>query len=121
MALGGWASNNKFSLMGGVRATAQMISYEIALGLIVICMIMHYQTVSIGEMVLSHQAQGIWHWGIWHRFPALLERSFQEVFANSSPLWYRPIPYSLAKRLSCPGMVKNPLLLSVCIFRQYAS
>ena len=67
VALGGWASNNKYSLMGGVRATAQMISYEIAMGLVVLCMIMHYHTVSLNEMVAGQQAQSFWHWGIWRQ------------------------------------------------------
>lgn len=51
LALGGWASNNKFSLLGGVRATAQMISYEIGIGLIIVCMVMHYQSLSLRVMV----------------------------------------------------------------------
>ena len=64
VALGGWASNNKFSQLGGVRAMAQMSSYEIAMGLIVLCMIMHYHTVSINEMVGGVQAKGVLHWGV---------------------------------------------------------
>ena len=59
VALGGWASNNKYSLLGGVRATAQMISYEIGLGLVILCMAMQYGTVSLREMV-EQQAAGWW-------------------------------------------------------------
>jgi NADH-quinone oxidoreductase subunit H len=38
--IGGWASNNKFSLIGAIRASAQMISYEIAMGLSIIALIL---------------------------------------------------------------------------------
>ncbi len=38
--IGGWASNNKFSLLGAIRASAQMISYEIAMGLSIIALIL---------------------------------------------------------------------------------
>ena len=49
--IGGWASNNKFSLMGAIRASSQMISYEIAMGLAIIALIMTTGTLSIGEIV----------------------------------------------------------------------
>src|SRR5690606_20289998 len=45
--LGGWASNNKFSLMGAVRAASQSISYEIAMGLSIIAILMVTQTLSL--------------------------------------------------------------------------
>jgi NADH-quinone oxidoreductase subunit H len=67
LALGGWASNNKFSLMGGVRATAQMISYEIGMGLIILCMVMQYQTLSLRTMVDAQTQELFWiipQWGI---------------------------------------------------------
>ncbi|MBC7451405.1 MAG: NADH-quinone oxidoreductase subunit NuoH [Cytophagales bacterium] len=49
--IGGWASNNKFSLMGAIRASSQMISYEIAMGLAIIALIMTTGTLSIREIV----------------------------------------------------------------------
>lgn len=49
--LGGWASNNKFSLLGGIRAAAQVVSYEAAMGLSVISILMVYGTVHLGDMV----------------------------------------------------------------------
>ncbi|ABG58647.1 NADH-quinone oxidoreductase subunit NuoH [Cytophaga hutchinsonii] len=49
--IGGWASNNKFSLMGAIRASSQMISYEIAMGLSIIALVMTTGTLSIGEIV----------------------------------------------------------------------
>ena len=65
--LGGWASNNKWSLLGALRSTAQMISYEVTLGLTIIGILMVYQSVRLDEIV---RAQGdllfgfIPKWGI---------------------------------------------------------
>ena len=59
--IGGWASNNKFSLMGAVRAASQMVSYEIAMGLSIIALIMMTGTLSLKE--ISMQQAG-WHWNV---------------------------------------------------------
>jgi NADH-quinone oxidoreductase subunit H len=58
-ALGGWASNNKYSLLGGLRAASQMVSYEVTLGLTLIGAIMIYGTLQIDEMV-RWQAANTW-------------------------------------------------------------
>ncbi|MGA9523916.1 MAG: complex I subunit 1 family protein [Myxococcaceae bacterium] len=58
-ALAGWASNNKFALLGGVRASSQMISYEVALGLGLVGMMMAFSTVQLTEMTA---AQGNYLW-----------------------------------------------------------
>jgi len=58
-ALAGWASDNKFSLLGGLRAASQMVSYEVTLGLTVIGAIMIYGTVRVDEMV-RWQAEHAW-------------------------------------------------------------
>ena len=63
VALSGWSSNSKFSLLGGVRATAQVISYEIGLGLVILCMVMQYGTLSLREMV-QQQSAGVGAWGV---------------------------------------------------------
>lgn len=58
-ALAGWASNNKFSLMGGLRAASQMVSYEVTLGLTLIGILMLYGTLRVDEMI-RWQAQNTW-------------------------------------------------------------
>jgi len=50
IVIGAWASNNKFSLLGGVRGSAQMISYEIAMGLSVIGVLMVYGTLELQDI-----------------------------------------------------------------------
>jgi len=59
--LGGWASNNKYSLYGAIRASSQMISYELAMGLSVIAIVMLSGSLSLREIV-SQQAG--FHWNI---------------------------------------------------------
>jgi NADH-quinone oxidoreductase subunit H len=51
VVIGGWASNNKYSFLGGLRATANMISYEIPLGLSVLCIVVMYGTLDLGVIV----------------------------------------------------------------------
>ncbi len=59
--LGGWASNNKFSLMGGVRASAQMISYEISMGLALTAIFLLTGGVGTREIIMKQMASP-WHW-----------------------------------------------------------
>jgi NADH-quinone oxidoreductase subunit H len=64
--IGGWASNNKFSLLGAIRASAQMISYEIAMGLSIIALIIMTGTLSLHE-ITTQQAGGIGsNWNFWN-------------------------------------------------------
>ena len=51
IVLAGWASNSKYSLMGGLRASAQMISYELSAGLAIVSVFMLSQTLSLNEIV----------------------------------------------------------------------
>src|SRR3954465_3803525 len=61
IVIGAWASNNKFSLLGGIRGAAQMISYEIAMGLSVIGIVMVYGTLEPQAMVRA-QGELLWGW-----------------------------------------------------------
>jgi NADH-quinone oxidoreductase subunit H len=56
IVIGAWASNNKFSLLGGVRGSAQMISYEIAMGLSVMGVLMVYGTLELQEIARDQGA-----------------------------------------------------------------
>ena len=58
--IGSWASNNKYSLMGGLRAASQIISYELAMGISLIALLMVTGTLSLKEMVMQQQA-GYWN------------------------------------------------------------
>ncbi len=58
--IGAWASNNKFSLIGGLRAASQIISYELAMGIALIALLMTSGTLSLGEMV-KQQQEGWWN------------------------------------------------------------
>ncbi len=59
--MAGWATNSKFAILGAMRAGAQMIAYEIAMGFALIGVIMAANTLNIGEIVQA-QAGGIWNW-----------------------------------------------------------
>jgi NADH-quinone oxidoreductase subunit H len=51
--MAGWASNNKYSLLGSLRSSAQMISYELTLGLSIVGMVMIFQSVKLGDIVAA--------------------------------------------------------------------
>jgi NADH-quinone oxidoreductase subunit H len=65
IALAGWASNNKFSVMGSLRASAQMISYELAAGLAIISVVILSGSLDLVKIVEAQK-------GMWHIIPAFL-------------------------------------------------
>ena len=56
IAFAGWASNNQYSLLGGIRSSAQLISYEIVMGMAVVALILMTGTVNLAEIVQQQQA-----------------------------------------------------------------
>jgi NADH-quinone oxidoreductase subunit H len=70
--IGGWASNNKYSLLGAVRASSQMISYEVAMGLSIIAVLMLTQSLSLRDITLKQHGFIDWSgsipWFSWNVF-----------------------------------------------------
>ncbi|HEX9942357.1 MAG TPA: NADH-quinone oxidoreductase subunit NuoH [Thermoanaerobaculia bacterium] len=60
LIIGGWSSNNKFSLMGGLRSAAQMISYEVPQGLSLVGPLLFAGTLSLVGIVEAQREQGVW-------------------------------------------------------------
>ncbi len=60
IVLAGWSSNNKYALLGGLRSSAQMVSYEIAMGMSTVCVLLLAGNVSLNQ-VIAQQAQMGWN------------------------------------------------------------
>jgi NADH-quinone oxidoreductase subunit H len=85
VAMGGWASNSKYSLLGGIRGAAQMISYELALGLSLIPIVMLADSFSIVEIVKAQE-----------KYPFILVQPFAFViFMISAMAESKRIPFDL--------------------------
>ena len=67
-ALSGWASNNKFALLGALRASAQVISYELALGLSLVGVVLRTGSVRLRDIVDMQAAHGLLSWNIFGGF-----------------------------------------------------
>jgi NADH-quinone oxidoreductase subunit H len=81
--IGGWASNNKYALLGAIRAASQMISYELAMGMSIVALILTTGSLSLHEIV--GQQQGM-HWNIFYQplgFLIFLTCAFAET--NRAP------------------------------------
>jgi len=81
--IGGWASNNKYSLMGAMRAGSQMISYELAMGLSIISVVMMSGSLSLKEIAIQQPGM---HWNVFYQplaFLIFLVCSFAET--NRAP------------------------------------
>ncbi|MGB1027887.1 MAG: NADH-quinone oxidoreductase subunit NuoH, partial [Rhodospirillaceae bacterium] len=58
--MAGWASNSKYAFLGGLRSAAQMVSYEVAMGLIIISVILTAGTMNLSDIVRA-QGEGVWY------------------------------------------------------------
>jgi NADH-quinone oxidoreductase subunit H len=98
LLMAGWGSANKYSLMGALRASAQMISYELALGLSIVAIVLSYGTFDLSEMVAQqsgplqfhfwgslYEIQYLPNWGIFFQ-PLGFILLFTSVFAESNRL-----------------------------------
>jgi NADH-quinone oxidoreductase subunit H len=68
IALSGWSSNNKYSLLGSLRSSAQLISYELALGLSLVGVVLRAGSLNLREIVESQGAHGIFTWNLFGGF-----------------------------------------------------
>lgn len=90
VVLGAWASNNKYSLLGGLRSSAQMISYELSLGLSIIGVLMLSGSLSLREIVMK-QGSAPWEWNFLIHLPAFL------IFTTASFAETNRLPFDLAE------------------------
>lgn len=69
--IAGWASNSKYAMFGALRAAAQTISYEIAMGFALIGVMMAAGSLNFQDIVIA-QSGSIWHWYMWPLFPLFI-------------------------------------------------
>src|SRR3954470_15343758 len=89
--LGGWASNNKYSALGSLRASAQVVSYEIPLGMSVLGVVLLSGTLNLEKILNQQAAGGFWHWNIWYQPLACL------IFYVSSLAESNRLPFDLSE------------------------
>ncbi|MBI4203566.1 MAG: NADH-quinone oxidoreductase subunit NuoH [Betaproteobacteria bacterium] len=71
--IAGWASNSKYAFLGSLRSAAQMVSYELAMGFALVCVLMAAQSLNLGEIVRMQQgAYGLFNWFWIPLFPIFL-------------------------------------------------
>ena len=95
VVLAGWASNNKFGTLGALRAAAQMVSYEVALGLAIMGIIMIYGTLDLTEIV---REQGHLMWGWLPRWGILLQPLGFVLFLVAAFAETNRTPFDLPER-----------------------
>ncbi|WP_242916157.1 NADH-quinone oxidoreductase subunit NuoH [Pontibacter liquoris] len=114
LMIGGWASNNKFSLLGAIRAASQNISYELAMGLTLIAVLMLSGSLSLRE--IAEQQHGF-NWNIWYQplgFIIFLVCSFAET--NRTPF---DLPESEAELIGGYHTEYGSMKLGMYLFAEY--
>jgi NADH-quinone oxidoreductase subunit H len=92
VVLGGWASNNRFSLLGGIRGSAQMISYELGMGLSILAVVMTFDTLDLQAMA---REQGALLWGWVPAWGILYQPAAFLIFLTAGIAESKRVPFDL--------------------------
>lgn len=60
--MGGWAGNSKYPFLGGLRSAAQMVSYEVSIGFVIVCVLLMVGSLNLTDIVLAQDGAGIFSW-----------------------------------------------------------
>jgi NADH-quinone oxidoreductase subunit H len=100
--MGGWASNSKYPFLGSLRSAAQMVSYEVSIGFVIITVILLAGSLNL-QVIVEKQAGGFWNWNVlggggWRNLPAALVMIPMSVifFVSSLAETNRP-PFDLSE------------------------
>ncbi len=94
IVLGGWASNSKYPMLGALRSSAQMISYEISMGLSLIGLVMIFGTVTLGDLV---QRQGELFFGVIPKWGIVVQPLGALLFITAAFAELNRLPFDLAE------------------------
>lgn len=112
--IGGWSSNNKYSLLGALRASSQIISYELSMGLSLIALLLMTETLSLREIVLQ---QSGFNWNIWYQplgFMIFIVCTFAET--NRAPF---DLPECEAELVAGYHTEYSSMKLGLLLFAEY--
>ena len=70
--MAGWASNSKYAFLGALRSAAQMVSYEVAIGFVIITVLMCVGSLNLTNIVMAQQGSGFWSWYWLPLFPMFI-------------------------------------------------
>lgn len=71
IVMAGWASNSKYAFLGALRSGAQMVSYELSIGAVIIAVLLTTGSLNLSDIVRA-QSGGIWEWNFIYHFPAFI-------------------------------------------------
>lgn len=115
--MAGWASNSRYAFLGAIRSAAQMISYEISIGLIIICVLLATGSLNLKEIVL---AQSVMHWSIKVLLFPMMIAFFISILAETNRLPF-DLPEAEAELVAGYNVEYSSMAFALFFLGEYAN